>query len=67
MVVDGSWVDLITRVDGTFFLERQGFASFMHKTIHQQFRADLGATPLYASGPNHNKFSSDGGITMEKH
>ena len=33
MVVDGSWVDLITRVDGTFFLERQGFASFLHKTI----------------------------------
>ncbi len=33
VVVDGSWVDLITRVDSTFFLERQGFASFMHKTI----------------------------------
>ncbi len=33
MVVDGSWVDLITRVGGTFFLERQGFASFLHKTI----------------------------------
>jgi len=33
VVVDGSWVDLITRVDGTFFLERQGFASFLHKTI----------------------------------